>query len=103
MALDMTFFVGYTRVSLRLEWQFGFAIALGLAATALSLKASVTLIQRLCLFRVCDNIVDATNLNDYVRELSLHFVVKLCYDSGKQGQCSFAERWRRLTDKRELA
>ena len=37
-------------------------------------KASVTLIQRLCLFRVCDNIVDATNLNDYVRELSLHFV-----------------------------
>ena len=32
---------------------------------------------RLCLFRVCDNIVDATNLNDYVRELSLHFVVKL--------------------------
>ena len=34
-------------------------------------KASVTLIQRLCLFRVCDNIVD------YVRELSLHFVVKL--------------------------
>ena len=40
-------------------------------------KASVTLIQRLCLFRVCDNIVDATKLNDYVRELSLQFVVKL--------------------------
>ena len=40
-------------------------------------EGSVTLIQRLCLFRVCDNIVDATNLNDYVRELSLHFVVKL--------------------------
>ena len=46
-------------------------------ATALSLKASVTLIQRLCLFQVCDNIVDATNLNDYVRELSLNFAVKL--------------------------
>ena len=44
---------------------------------ALSLKASITLIQRLCLFRVCDNIVDATNLNDYVRELSLNFAVKL--------------------------
>ena len=28
-------------------------------------------------YSVCDNIVDATNLNDYVRELSLHFVVKL--------------------------
>ena len=53
--------------------QFGYAFT----ATVLSLKASVTLIQRLCLFRVCDNIVDATNLNDYVRELSLHFVVKL--------------------------
>ena len=51
------------------------------AATALSLKASVTLIQRLCLFRVCDNIVDATNLNDYVRELSLHFVVTTAVNS----------------------
>ena len=52
------------------------------AATALSLKASVTLIQRLCLFRVCDNIVDATNLNDYVRELSLHFVVSAHSQNG---------------------
>ena len=42
------------------ETEFGFAVAIGAVAT---------LIQRLCLFRVCDNIVDATNLNDYVREL----------------------------------
>ena len=42
------------------ETEFGFAFAIGAVAT---------LIQRLCLFRVCDNIVDATNLNDYVREL----------------------------------
>ena len=61
-------------MSLRLR-QFGFAFAFAFAATAS--KASVTLIKRLCLFRVCDNIADATNPNDYVRELSLHFVVKL--------------------------
>ena len=42
------------------ETEFGFAFAIGAVAT---------LIQRLCLFRVCDNIVDATKLNDYVREL----------------------------------
>ena len=54
------------------ETEFGFAFA-----SASPSKASVTLIQRLCLFRVCDNIVEATNLNDYVRELSLRFVVKL--------------------------
>ena len=42
------------------ETEFGFAFAIGAVAT---------LIQRLCLFRVCDNIVDATNRNDYVREL----------------------------------
>ena len=42
------------------ETEFGFAFAIGAVAT---------LIQRLCLFRVCDNIVDATNLNDYVPEL----------------------------------
>ena len=54
------------------ETEFGFAFA-----SASNASPSVTLIQRLCLFRVCDNIVDATNLNDYVRELSLQFVVKL--------------------------
>ena len=87
------------------EWQFGFAFAF--AATALSLKASVTLIQRLCLFRICDNIVDATNLNDYVRELSLHFVVKLfvttAWNAVNSAHSSVAERWRRPTAKRELA
>ena len=57
-------------------------LRLRLRRNALSLKASVTLIQRLCLFRVCDNFVDATNLNDYVRELSLHFVVKLFVTTG---------------------
>ena len=58
------------------ETEFDFASAIGAVAASDS-KASVTLIQRLCLFRVCDNIVDATKLNDYVRELSLQFVVKL--------------------------
>ena len=56
------------------ETEFGFAFG---AFAASASKAAVNLIQRLCLFRVCDNIVDATNLNDYVREPSLHFVVKL--------------------------
>ena len=55
------------------ETEFGFAFAIGAVAT---------LIQRLCLFRVCDNIVDATNLNDYVREQILHFVVKLFVTTG---------------------
>ena len=50
------------------ETEFGFAFAIGAVAASNS-KASITLIQRLCLFRVCDNIVDATNLHDYVREL----------------------------------
>ena len=52
------------------ETEFGFAFAIAIGAVAASnSKASITLIQRLCLFRVCDNIVDATNLHDYVREL----------------------------------
>ena len=66
------------------ETEFGFAFA------ALASKASVTLIQRLCLFRVCDNIVDATNLNDYVHELSLHFVVKLFVTTAWNGVNSAA-------------
>ena len=78
------------------ETEFGFAFAIGAVAASNS-KASITLIQRLCLFRVCDNIVDATNLHDYVRELELHFVVKLfvTYNSSfvNIAHSSAAERW----------
>ena len=71
VALDMPFFVGYIPTvwdCLRLsesetETEFGFAFAIG--GFAFAIGAVATLIQRLCLFRVCDDIVDATNLNDY--------------------------------------
>ena len=69
------------------ETEFGFAFAIGAVAA---------LIQRLCLFRVCDNIVDATNLNDYVRtsRTIIAFRCKtVCYDRLKCGKhCSFVCR-----------
>ena len=42
------------------ETEFGFGGLVFAFTSPSASKASVTLIQRLCLFRVCDNIVDAT-------------------------------------------
>ena len=68
VALDMPFFVGHVPtvwdwVS-ETETEFGFAFA-----SASKASPSVTLIQRPCLFRVCDNIVDATNPNYHCNSL----------------------------------